>query len=554
MALGFFLKNDRIILTAALPYANGDLHLGHLVEHLQVDIWSRFLRMIGKECYTFCGDDTHGIPVMLSAQQEGVTCQEYIGKSQISHEEDLRAFHIDYTHYSNTHTLLNKKLCEFFFSELKKKESLVEKEIQQYYCNDCSVFLPDRMIIGSCPRCKAESQHGDVCDQCFTTYDAIELQNSICARCGGSPEIKTISHLFFSLEKYRKFLREWLPTYVDPSVYKKLLDWLNGPLKDWDITRDGPYFGFAIPGRENQYFYVWLDAPMGYLSCIQEWQQKKGSVESLQDFWNDSKTSIAHFVGKDIVYFHALFWPCLLESTQVYRKPDKLFVHGFLTVNGKKMSKSKGNYISLKSCLAQLNATQVRYYVTSQMQSGQEDMDFQIEEFQRKIDSEMVGKITNIASRSSALLHRYFEGQMSALSLKEVEMTNLFVISNKTKEEVYKAYWNRDFAAAVRCVRIFSEEINKFFDHFQPWKKAKTNPTETQNCLTTCLWHFRQMCIMLMPVVPEYTQKVQQWFGEESYTWKCLEDEWKCTQIAPYEHLMGRVNVDGLDKIFMGEN
>ena len=405
--------NRKIVVTSALPYANGPIHMGHLVEYLQTDIWVRFQKANGNQCLYFCADDTHGTPIMIKARSEGIEPEQLIKKVHAEHIRDFKNFHIEFDNYYSTHSEENRQLSKLIFNRLLEKSSIVKNEIEQAFCDGCKMFLPDRFIRGTCPRCKAENQYGDSCDSCGATYQPTDLINPACATCGAKPVRRKSLHYFFRLADYQKQLKELIASgYTGKSVSNKLDEWFAAGLKDWDISRDGPYFGFKIPGEENKFFYVWLDAPIGYIASCKNYCDKNGL--DFEKVWNGKDYELYHFIGKDIMYFHALFWPAMLMGSS-FKVANRLFVHGFLTVNGEKMSKSKGTFIKAETYLNHLDPEYLRYYYASKLTSGVEDIDLNLDDFIAKINSDLVGNLANLASRSVPMLTGKLDSKLGTL-------------------------------------------------------------------------------------------------------------------------------------------
>ena len=376
----------KILVTCALPYANGPLHIGHMMEHVEADIYSRFQKMQNNECLFICADDTHGTPIMIAAKNAGVTPEKWIENSYHDHLKDFKSFSIDHDHYGSTNSEENKKLCELFYSRMKAKNLVHKKPIEQLFCEHDKMFLPDRFVKGTCPKCSAVDQYGDACDICGATYGPNELKNPGCSLCGTLPVKKPSDHIFFKLNEFKKYLSEWLPTHTTPEISKKMMEWFNEDLRDWDISRDEPYFGIKIPGEDNKYFYVWVDAPMGYISTTEQYLKMQN--RSLSEFWGEESTAeVYHFIGKDIVYFHTLFWPALLNSAN-FRTPTKVNVHGHVMVNGEKMSKSKGTFISASVYLKYLDPQYLRYYYATKLNGSIDDLDLSFTDFTNRVNSD----------------------------------------------------------------------------------------------------------------------------------------------------------------------
>ncbi|MCL1857396.1 MAG: methionine--tRNA ligase [Kiritimatiellaeota bacterium] len=528
----------RIVVTAALPYANGEIHLGHLVEYLQTDFWVRFQKMRGHECLYICADDTHGTPIMIRARAEGIAPEALIARSQENHIRDFSAFGIAFDNYYSTNSPENKALAEAIFKKMEEAGHIVSRDVPQLYCEKDGMFLPDRFVRGTCPQCNAANQYGDSCDACGATYSTSDLKDARCSVCGGVPVLKASEHLFVELDHFRDYLREWLPSHTAQDVANKMMEWFGEPLKPWDVSRDAPYFGFEIPGHEGKYFYVWLDAPVGYLASLTKWCADHG--KDFNDYWNNAKAERYHFIGKDIVRFHCLFWPAMLKSGG-FLGPDKVFVHGFLTVNGEKMSKSKGTFVNAKTYLDHLNPMYLRYYYACKLNGTTDDLDLNLDEFVTRVNAELVGKITNLASRAAQMLHKRLEGKLGTMD--EAGRT-LFAEAQSKAEAIAAHYERRDFNQAMIEIRDIADLANKYFDDAAPWQGIKTDPEATRRVLTATLNHFRLLAIYLAPVLPDYAARVATLFGETPFAWDALQQTRENCALAPYEYLAERVDPD----------
>ncbi len=536
-------KGKRIIVTSALPYANGDIHIGHLVEYLQTDFWVRFQKMLGRECYYFCADDTHGTPIMLSAQKQGIKPEELIAKSKENHLKDFLDFGIYFDNYSSTNNETNKEIVREVYEKIKSGGHIENKVIKQFYCEHDKMFLPDRFVKGVCPKCSAEEQYGDSCDKCGSTYRSNELKNAKCSLCDNSPVERESEHLFFKLRDFQEFLIDWVKDHTPKEVNKKLKEWLDNELLSWDISRDFPYFGFKIPGYEDKYFYVWLDAPVGYLSSAKEWCVANG--KDFNDFWHGEESEIYHFIGKDIVYFHTLFWPAMLKAAE-FKLPKDIFVHGFLTLNGEKMSKSKGTLIKARSYLNHLDYQYLRYYYASKLNSSLGDIDLSVDDFVNKVNSELVGKISNLASRSMQMLKKNFSSQLSVLSNEGKELLSKALESS---EKIKKSYEDRDYSRVIIIIRDLADDANRYFDKNKPWEAVKKDPQKAQQILSDVINYFRVLAIYLKPILPTYADNVASFFNEEVYLWDDLEKILENQEIKEYKHLAGRVELKKWEKI-----
>ncbi len=502
----------RIIATSALPYANGAIHIGHLVEYLQTDFWVRFQKMRGHDALYICADDTHGTPIMIRARKEGITPEELIAASQKDHEEDFAKFQVHFDSYYSTHSPENKEWAGKFFKAMEEKGHIEVKSIQQSYCEHDKMFLPDRFVVGTCPVCSSDGQYGDSCDNCGATYAPTDLKNPKCSICSNPPVKKASEHLFFKLNDFRVFLQEWVPQHTQSEVSNKLKEWLDEELRDWDISRDAPYFGFEIPGHPGKYFYVWVDAPIGYISSTQKWCDKNG--KDLTEFWNADETEIYHFIGKDIVYFHTLFWPAMLKTVGL-KTPNKVFVHGFLTVNGEKMSKSKGTFIAAKKFQEFLDPTHLRYYYACKL-NGIGDLDLSFDDYASRVNSDLIGKITNLGSRGAQMINKKFDGKTTEPT---EEGQKLIEWAQGKSETIAKLYEELNFAKAMVEIREIADKANEYFDHMAPWKLIKEDPKTTQDILTDILAIFTIMTVYLKPIMPEYAKKVEMLFGYPELMW-----------------------------------
>ena len=534
----------RIVVTSALPYANGDIHLGHLVEYIQTDVWVRFQKMRGNDCVYVCADDTHGTPIMIRARGEGITPEELIARSHAAHLKDFTDFEISFDNYYSTNSPENKAHSESIFAAMKKSGAITTRVSPQLYCDHCKMFLPDRYVKGSCPKCGAENQYGDSCDKCGATYAAEELGKPVCTTCGGAPTVRDSEHLYFELEPFRDYLAKWLPEHTSSEISNKLLEWFNEPLRGWCISRDAPYFGFEIPGHPGKFFYVWVDAPIGYIASLDNWCTKNG--QNLGDWWSqggeDGKgtTELYHFIGKDIIRFHCLFWPAMLHTAGV-KTPDKVFVHGFLTVNGEKMSKSKGTFVNARTYLDHLPAAALRYYYACKLGPTMDDMDLNLQDFVARVNSDLVGKITNLASRGAQMINKHLGGRLGTL---DDEGRALVDEARSRAETIASHYEARRFSQVPVEVTKIADAANLFFDKREPWKTVKQpdGAETTRATLTAILNVFRILAIYLKPVLPVYSDKVAALFGESSYSWGDAAKVLENCPIGPYEYLATRID------------
>jgi len=532
----------KIVVTSALPYANGSIHIGHLVEYLQTDIWVRFQKMCGNQCLYFCADDTHGTPVMISARAGQITPEELIQRMHKEHKADFDAFYIEFDNYYSTHSPENKYFSELIFDRLNQAGSIVKRKIEQAYCENCKMFLPDRYIRGACPRCKAEDQYGDSCDNCGGTHQPTELINPHCSTCSTEPVRRESEHYFFKVADYEKQLKDLIAKgHTQQSVANKLEEWFSTGLKDWDISRDGPYFGFKIPGEENKFFYVWLDAPIGYMASAKNYCSKNNL--DFDKLWNSDQYELYHFIGKDIMYFHALFWPAMLIGTG-FKTANKLFVHGFLTVDGTKMSKSRGTFIKAGTYLKYLDPEYLRYYYAGKLTGGIEDIDLSLEDFLNKTNSNLVGKFANLASRSGPMLTTKLNAQLGRLDDSGKE---LIAKLTAAKEQIIENYEKLDFSAAVRKITALADEANRYVEQNQPWATAKTDLEKTRTTLTAIINAVRILTIYLKPILPKYAERIEKFLNIDKLTFADINTVLENHKINKFERLVERIDRKQVD-------
>ena len=536
----------KILVKSALPYANGSIHLGHLVEYIQTDIWVRSQKMSENQCIYICADDTHGTPIMLKAQELGIKPEELIKKSYDEHRKDFSDFYIEFDNYHSTHSNENKEFSSYIYSKLKDKGDIVSKKIEQFYDEEAKMFLPDRYIKGECPKCHAKNQYGDSCEECGATYLSTEIINPISVVTDSTPITKETEHFFFQLSNYNDFLKDWISDEtIQVEIKNKLSEWLSEGLTDWDITRDKPYFGFNIPGTVDKFFYVWLDAPVGYIASFKNYCDKN-NIE-FDEFWGkDSTTELYHFIGKDIAYFHALFWPALLEGAD-FRKPNAIYCHGFLTINGEKMSKSRGTFFNARTYLDCLDPEFLRYYYASRLTSKIEDIDLNFDDFQSRVNSDLVGKIINIGSRCSKFINKDFNNRLSA----SLNNKNLIEECLSCKEDIIKNFENRNYSTNIRLITSLADKINKYIDDEKPWVKIKSDTDKdlVHDICTDGLNLFRILIGYLKPVLPNISMKVESILLCESINWKNLNTLLLNKDINKFEPIITRISDDNLESM-----
>lgn len=539
-------KRQKMLVTSALPYANGHLHLGHLVEHIQTDIWVRTQKMLGHNCISICGDDAHGTPIMLKAKQLGITPEELTADMQKSHEEDFVNFHVNYDCYHTTHSEENKNIAGYIYQQLDARGDIEKRTISQAFDPNENIFLPDRYVKGTCPKCNAEDQYGDSCEVCGSTYSPLDLIDPISAISGATPTQKESEHYFFKLQNYADMLQDWMSKgTLQEEVYNKLKEWFASGLKEWDISRDAPYFGFLIPGTNDKYFYVWLDAPIGYMASFQKFCTDQGL--DFNEFWGkDSQTELYHFVGKDIIYFHALFWPAMLHGSG-HRLPTSIFTHGFLTINGLKMSKSRGTFIEAKKYLQYLEPEYLRYYFAAKLNGKVEDIDLNFSDFYNRINADLVGKIVNIASRLAGFINKKFDNSLSDKLIDPALHADLLA----SKQTIIDAYINRDYAKAVRNIMECADKVNQYIDAEKPWVLAKDPlmSERVQNVCTQGLNLFKILITYLKPVLPEMASKSEEFLNSPNLTWENIEEPLLHHKINKFKPLMLRVEQKKIDEL-----
>jgi len=532
------MTTRKILITSALPYANGPIHLGHLLEYIQTDIWARFQKARGHQCYYVCADDAHGTPIMLKAQQLGLTPEQMIAQTSIEHQADFAGFLINFDNYHSTHSPENQAFASEIYNKLNAGGYIKQRSISQLFDPEKQMFLPDRFVKGDCPKCGALDQNGDSCDVCGATYSPTELKNPKSVVSGATPILKDSEHYFFDLPAFEQMLQDWTRGgALQSEMANKLQEWFKDGLQQWDISRDAPYFGFEIPGAPGKFFYVWLDAPIGYLASFKNYCDKTGV--DFDQFWRlDSDAEVYHFIGKDIIYFHSLFWPAMLHGAGL-RKPTSVFAHGFVTVNGAKMSKSRGTFIKARTYLEQLNPEYLRYYFASKLTSGIVDLDLNLEDFSQKVNADLVGKVVNIASRCASFITKKFDGTLSS-TLVEAELYAEFVAQG---EVIATAFEEREYARAIRDIMALADKANQYIDAKAPWVLAKdpTKQQETQDVCSMGLNLFRVLMHYLKPVLPAMAAEVED-FLNTPLLWDNYQQPLLGHAIKPFKPLMQRVD------------
>jgi len=534
-----------ILVTSALPYANGAIHLGHLVEYIQTDIWVRFQKMQGHNCIYVCADDAHGTPIMLRARNEGISPEELIAKTDKAHRADFAEFHVGFDNYHSTHSPENRELAELIYKKLRDTGHIKVKAIKQAYDPEENMFLPDRFIKGTCPKCGAEEQYGDNCEVCGATYSPTDLKNPVSAISGATPIEKESEHYFFDLSDFEAMLREWTQEeHMQPEISNKLSEWFEAGLQAWDISRDAPYFGFEIPDTENKFFYVWLDAPIGYMASFKNLCDQHDDLD-FDAFWNaDSEHEVYHFIGKDIAYFHTLFWPAMLTGAG-FRKPSAVFCHGFLTVNGQKMSKSRGTFIMARTYLEHLNPEYLRYYFAAKLGNGIDDLDLNLEDFIQRVNSDLVGKMVNIASRCAGYISKKCDGKLS-VTCTEPELYQQFVNAGSRIAELYE---QREFSHAIREIMALADKANQYIDEQKPWALAKEEGKEqqVQDIYSVGINLFRVLMTYLKPVLPIMAEAAEQFLNVEAFKWHNISSPLTDHNINKFKPLMTRVEQEKVD-------
>lgn len=538
------MSKRRILVTSALPYANGELHLGYMLETIQTDIWVRFQKMMGNECHYVCADDAHGTPIMLKADEMGIEPETLIEQVKIRHQADLDDFHIDFSQYHSTHSEENREISELIYNRLNDSGYIKKRIISQAFDPEKEMFLPDRYIKGECPKCGADDQYGDNCEVCGATYSTTEIKNARSVISGATPIEKDSEHYFFDLPQFEKELIDWTKAgHLQDEVSNKLAEWFEQGLQQWDISRDKPYFGFKIPGTEDKYFYVWLDAPIGYMASFKKLCDN--SDLNFDDFFNkNSDTELYHFIGKDIVYFHALFWPATLMGSE-FRTPDAVYAHGFLSVNGQKMSKSRGTFINARTYLENLDPECLRYYYAYKLTAKIDDIDLNLQDFKKRVNSDLVGKVINIASRSASFVVKKYDKQLSAKCI-EKSLYDEFV---EAGSDIAKHYEARNFSHAMRLIMKLADKANQYIDEKKPWQlvKEEGKEQEVHEVTSLAINFFRVLMTYLKPVLPEMAKQSEVFLNIDSLNWDDVKSPLTSHQINKFKPLMTRIEDDQIE-------
>jgi methionyl-tRNA synthetase len=535
----------KILVTSALPYANGPIHLGHLVEYIQTDIWVRFQKQRGHQCTYVCADDAHGTPIMLKADQLGKSPQELIDQVSAEHQRDFAGFMVNFDNYYSTHSEENRHFSALIYERLRDAGHITRRTITQAYDPVKNMFLPDRFIKGDCPKCGAKDQYGDSCEACGATYQPTELKNAYSAVSGATPIEKESEHFFFKLGDFEDFLRTWVNEHVQSQMIHKLNEWFESGLQEWDISRDAPYWGFEIPDAPGKYFYVWMDAPIGYMASFKNWCDKNGV--DFDEYWKqDSDAELYHFIGKDIAYFHTLFWPAELKGAG-FRTPTGVFCHGFLTVNGQKMSKSRGTFIMAETYLKHLRPEYLRYYFAAKLGSGIDDIDLSLEDFRYRVNADLVNKVVNIASRCAGFIQKKFDGMLDS----ELTYASLYHEAVAAGHGIAEAYEKREYARAMREIMHIADKANQYIDNAEPWVLAKQEgkEAEVQASCTLGINLFRVIISYLAPVLPEVAKEACAFLKIDTLAWDAIEKPLLSHKINKFKPLMQRVDEATIEKL-----
>ncbi len=542
-------NTDKYLITCALPYANGDIHLGHMLEAVQTDSYVRYLKLAGNKVTFVCADDTHGTPIELSALKRGILPEMLVAEAREDHIRDYAGFNISFDIFSSTNSEENRVFAEFIYNNLKKNKLIFEKEINQYYCEYDKRFLPDRFITGTCPRCKAENQYGDVCEKCNSTYEPTDLVQPHCIICGNQPKLRQSTHLYVELGKSENFLSEYInrPGVLQDDMKNFVKTWINEGLKPWCISRDGPYFGFKIPGTEDKYFYVWMDAPIGYISSTDKWCKDNG--RRVEEFWaNDSGTKVIHFIGKDIIYFHALFWPVMLQNSR-FNLPSKIFVHGFLNINGEKMSKSRGTFILAKDYLGKIKHPQapefLRFYFASKLMPNTSDIDLNSSELINRVNTTLANNIGNLHHRTFVFIERYFDKTIPDIHWDEAIAT----VVEESAKEIASYYEKCELKNVVEKIHSLGSLGNKYYQDSKPWELIKTDQVKAAEVMVTCVNLIKALAIFLKPITPEMSARVERQLGG-IFTWKDSAFSIKNKPLGPVEKLVKPLEDEEIAPVF----
>lgn len=546
-----FILSRQILVTSALPYANGHIHIGHLVEYIQTDIWARYQKLRGNRCTYVCADDTHGTPIMIRARGEGITPEELIERMHAEHVADFERFEVAFDNYYSTHSPENRAFAEEIYLALRDGGHIARRDVEQAYCENDAMWLPDRFIRGRCPRCGADDQYGDSCDVCGATYRPTELVNARCSVCGKPPVTRMSEHYFFKLGDFSERLQEWVSAgHLHESMVNKLQEWFKEGLRDWDISRDGPYFGFRIPDTEDKYFYVWLDAPIGYMASFSNLCSRRDDLD-FDRYWRAGpggagETELYHFIGKDITYFHTLFWPAMLMGSG-YRTPTYVAIHGFLTVNGQKMSKSKGTFIRGRTFAEHIEPQALRYYYASKLGAGPEDLDLAFEDFVNRTNAELVGKLANLFSRSARMLLTKMDGRTAEPDAQAATMLSKI---RDASDEIGRNFESRNFASAVRLICSLADDANKYLEDTAPWQTLKSDAELARRQLSAGLEAGRLLAVYLKPIVPTFVAKAERCLAAGELSWSSLhESPQHERQLGEFEYLATRVDSKAIEAL-----
>lgn len=540
------MSKRKILVTSALPYANGEIHLGHLLEYIQTDIWVRYQKMMGNECHYVCADDAHGTPIMLKADELGIDPEKLIASVSERHQTDFNDFAINFSQYHSTHSEENREVSEGIYHKLNDGGFIKKRVISQAFDPEKKMFLPDRFIKGDCPKCGAADQYGDNCESCGATYSTTELKNAKSVVSGATPITKESEHYFFDLPQFEDRLKKWTNAgHLQPEISNKLSEWFEQGLQQWDISRDAPYFGFQIPDVKDKYFYVWLDAPIGYMGSFRKLCNDTG-LDFDEYFNKDSKTEMYHFIGKDIVYFHALFWPAILMGSN-YRTPNAVYAHGFLTVNGQKMSKSRGTFIQARTYLNYLNPEYLRYYYAYKLTSKIDDIDLNLEDFKQRVNSDLVGKVVNIASRSAGFIVKNYESTLSENSIE----SDLYISFADKGKEIAEMYESRNYNQAMREIMKLADKANQYIDEHKPWKLIKEEGKDVMVHEVTSLAInlFRILMTYLKPVLPVMSSAAEEFLNIDELTWDAIKQPLSNHKINKFKPMMTRIEDDQINKV-----